>query len=271
MKLMSRKNNKEMDLKMEDKKTIPLSKEDRELILKYEAYFANHDLFMMVSAAVKKGRHYELFFTAEQLDEFIEQISELCNHEEDDDVLCALEDICDNFEQFSDTYAEEDYSEHSSNTGSVCTLKVFLVGSKKIWRKIAIRQGQTLHDLHNIIFEAFDRYDEHMYSFFFPRLPVKKFNPRKIYGGSDEYTHPYACEDPGPFSGEGKNAAMTTIESIHLKEGQVFFYLFDFGDDWWHEITVEQIGGKADEGNYPRIEERKGKSPDQYPDSDEEW
>ena len=51
---------------------------------------------------------------------------------------------------------------------SVYVFKVALSGSKRIWRRIAMRPAQTLDDLHEAIFTAFDRYDEHLYSFFFP-------------------------------------------------------------------------------------------------------
>jgi Plasmid pRiA4b ORF-3-like protein len=164
---------------------------------------------------------------------------------------------------------DEDYSEYSSNTGSVCVLKVALAYSKEIWRKIAIREGQTLHDLHNVIFEVFDRYDEHVYSFFLPHS-AKKLNPRNIYKSSDEYTHPYACEDQGAFGSDAQNASTVSIESLDLTEGQVFYYLFDFGDEWWHEITVEKTDEAADKGKYPRTIKKEGESPEQYPDSDEE-
>ena len=48
-----------------------------------------------------------------------------------------------------------------------------------------------------------------------------------------------------------------------LKAGQGFVYLFDFGDRWWHEVTVEQIGGVG-AGDYPRLVEKHGSSPPQY-------
>ena len=59
-------------------------------------------------------------------------------------------------------------------------------------------------------------------------------------------------------------------ESLDLTEGQVFYYLFEFGDEWWHEVTVENTDGAADEGEYPRTIEKKGESPEQYPDPDED-
>ena len=141
-------------------------------------------------------------------------------------------------------------------------IKGTLTYTKKIWRKIAIRGGQTLSELHNIIFDAFDRDDEHMYSFFFPHSQ-RKFNPRNIYQSSNEYTHPYACEDQGPFGSDAQNASKTSIESLDLTEGQVFYYLFDFGDAWWHEITVEKTDGAANDEKYPRVIERQGPSPEQ--------
>ncbi len=104
---------------MEDKITIPLSRDNRELLLKYEPYFANHELFRMVSIAIQKGKEYELYFSEEQLDDFLGQLAELCNHEEDEDAQYALDDIYDYFEQYSDTFDDDDYSGNSSNTGSL--------------------------------------------------------------------------------------------------------------------------------------------------------
>lgn len=46
--------------------------------------------------------------------------------------------------------------------------KVALKGARRIWHRIAIRSDQTLDDLHKAIFNAFDRYDEHIYSFYIP-------------------------------------------------------------------------------------------------------
>ena len=46
--------------------------------------------------------------------------------------------------------------------------KVALSQQKRIWRRIGIRSDQTLDDLHAAIFDAFDRFDEHLYSFYIP-------------------------------------------------------------------------------------------------------
>ncbi len=54
-----------------------------------------------------------------------------------------------------------------------------------------------------------------------------------------------------------------------LVEGQIFGYLFDFGDFWEHVITVEETEAPAEKGRYPRILEKQGESPPQYPDPEE--
>src|SRR3990167_3214266 len=61
------------------------------------------------------------------------------------------------------------------NDARLYTLEVFITSgpitekfarkNKAISRTIQIRGNQTLEDLHDAIFEAFDREDEHMYEF----------------------------------------------------------------------------------------------------------
>jgi len=145
----------------------------------------------------------------------------------------------------------------------VYVFKVALAGQKRLWRRIAIRSDQTLDQLHAAIYEAFDRWDEHLYSFYFPK-PGRRGRAR--FRDAEEYTHPFNCEDPGPLGWKPRNAAKTQIRRLRLKPGQTFDYLFDFGDQWMHEITVEATDGVPEKGRYPRILERHGESPEQYPD-----
>jgi hypothetical protein len=148
--------------------------------------------------------------------------------------------------------------------------KVALSDRKSIWRKIAIKANQTLDDLHEVIFDAFDRDDEHLYSFFIPKKSGK-MTIQKIYDESVEYTSPNTLK----FGGDDchKDAAKAKISSLKLKKKQVFYYLFDFGDEWWHEITVEDTEAKTENDKYPRVVEQKGESPPQYvyDDDDEEY
>ena len=152
---------------------------------------------------------------------------------------------------------------------TVFVLKVALQAQKKVWRRIALRSDHTLDDFHECIFDAFDRYDEHLYSFY---LPPEGAKGRSAMRGAVEYTSPIMLEEGGsPGWYEAYDASQTTIGSLNLTPGRKLPYLFDFGDDWWHEITVEQIDGTPDNGEYPRVVERRGESPPQYPDLEEDW
>lgn len=155
----------------------------------------------------------------------------------------------------------------------VYTLDVLLIGgpvtepfAKKnpvVSRTIEIRGDQTLDMLHLAIFGAFDREEEHMYEF---QVGGKGPMDRK----ARRYVLPGAPE--GPLSGEraAGDVSRTTIGSLGLEVGQVFGYWFDFGDDWWHQLTVGAVGERAVGTRYPKVTKRVGESPPQYADWDEE-
>ncbi len=133
----------------------------------------------------------------------------------------------------------------------------FMSRNPEITRKIEIAGDQTLDDLHWVIFKAFNREDAHLYEF---QLSAKPHKP-----GAHRYTHHCAMEDD-PTPSLVHNAETTTLDQLGLKTGQTFLYWFDFGDDWWHGITVKEIGPPTPHAKYPRIVSRHGSSPPQYPE-----
>ncbi len=147
---------------------------------------------------------------------------------------------------------------------TVHSLKVALKGQKSIWRLIEIRDDQTLDDLHEAIFSAFERDDEHLYSFYLPKPGTRG---RSRLTGAKEFTHP-SCVDG--FGGQ-KDASQTTLDDLRLRVRGKFEYLFDFGDSWWHEITVESKSTVLHDGSHPRVVKKRGKAPPQYEDLDEEY
>ncbi|MDB5308407.1 MAG: Plasmid pRiA4b ORF-3-like protein [Gemmataceae bacterium] len=137
----------------------------------------------------------------------------------------------------------------------------FAKKNRSVIRTIQIRGDQTLEDLHEAIFDAFDRDEEHMYEFQFGKGPMDPKGPR--------YVLPVDAELEGgpPVAG---TVDQTTIDDIGLKVGRQFGYWFDFGDDWHHQIGVVAIDPGPPVGKYPRVTDRVGESPPQYVDWDEE-
>jgi hypothetical protein len=138
----------------------------------------------------------------------------------------------------------------------------FIKKNPEMSRTIQIRGDQTLEDLHHAIFDAFDRYDEHMYEFQFGKGPMDPKAPRYVLPGAFE-------TDRGEKNPPAGRVDRTSIESLGLNVEQSFGYWFDFGDDWWHQINVEAIGDKVPSGKFPRVTKRVGKSPPQYAEEDE--
>jgi len=131
--------------------------------------------------------------------------------------------------------------------------KVSLRDKPDIWRIIEIKENQMLSSLHKAIFKAFDRFDEHQYSFFLSS---------KHYDRESEYI------SPGPDTGGmSKLASRIRIDSLALYSAKKFLYLFDYGDEWWHEVELISVTKKITRGSYPRVAKKQGKSPPQYPRS----
>ena len=151
---------------------------------------------------------------------------------------------------------------------NIYTLEVFIISGpvdqkfvKKnpvMSRTLKIRGDQTLEELHEIIFKAFDRFDEHLYEF---QIGGK--------GPQDPKARRYSLSESNEAIEMAGDVTETAIDALKLKKDEAFGYLFDFGDDWWHQINVLAIEKKTLKGKYPKITNRVGQSPPQYMDVDE--
>src|SRR5262249_409441 len=126
--------------------------------------------------------------------------------------------------------------------------------NKVISRTIEIRGDQTLAQLHDAAFQAYDRWDQHLYEFQFGKRP---FDP-------DGFN--YGIPDGPPWKKRPGDARTTKLDDLGLKPVRVFGYWFDFGDDWFHQVQVERIEQAIPTVTYPRVIKRVGKSPPQYLD-----
>lgn len=126
------------------------------------------------------------------------------------------------------------------------------VANKEISRVIEVRGDQTLQQLHEAIFQAYDRWDEHLYEFQFGRRPFDPDGPNYGLPTGKKRNH--------------RDARTTTLDDLQLKPHRAFGYWFDFGDDWFHQVDVERIDQAIPTVTYPRVIRPVGKSPPQYPD-----
>jgi hypothetical protein len=131
--------------------------------------------------------------------------------------------------------------------------KLTLADDPRIWRTVALKETQTLDDLHEIIQEAFGWDSDHLYAFF--------MSNRKQWRAPDVY---------GPPDAELSNDSDVPLTALGLKEGKEFLYLFDFGDEWLINITFEERTPIKKGTRYPTILESHGEAPSQYGPAEEE-
>ena len=124
----------------------------------------------------------------------------------------------------------------------VYQLKVVLnrMGSRyieeEISRTFVVVGNQTLFDLHMEIQQAFGWDNDHMFSFYFGE---RLFDPDNEYSGN-----PFGEHIVSSIGKPTKSAATTQIRDLRLTENLTFLYLFDYGDELVHEVTVEKIRDK---------------------------
>lgn len=109
---------------------------------------------------------------------------------------------------------------------------------KSTWRVIEIRGDQTLGELDAVMREAFNRDTWDHLSEFFPGPAWQS----RGYGEID------------PFGG-GRGAARQ-IGALRLHPGDTLEYVYDFGDDIQHVLTLEEIVDSEPGAIYPRITAR---------------
>ena len=165
----------------------------------------------------------------------------------------------------------ENLTTSTETTNALYTFEVYLVDgpmtekfikkNKVISRTIVIPGSQTLADLHKILFQAFDREEEHLYEFQIGG--TGPYDPE-----TQRYGLPMTMNNDFEEGKPPKDVTQSPISSIGLVVDQAFGYWFDFGDDWRHQINLIAIDPNIPKGKYPKITDRKGSSPPQYADFD---
>lgn len=95
----------------------------------------------------------------------------------------------------------------------------------KVIRVIRFNLSNSLYTLHDMIQQAFEFDNDHLFAFYVGQGMMKK-----------TYTLPEAIT-----SEEELSVLDTRLGDLELCKGQKFSYLFDFGDMWWFDIKVLKI------------------------------
>jgi hypothetical protein len=112
----------------------------------------------------------------------------------------------------------------------VLSLKITLRNVKPpIWRRIAVRGGMTLGDLHVAIQAVMGWENGHLHAF---------------EVGGEQYGEPGGLEDAG-------NENRLTLNGLVKSGVNRFRYTYDFGDDWEHDILIEKAPPPAGVTAFP--------------------
>ena len=123
---------------------------------------------------------------------------------------------------------------------------IFKVSLGPIWRRIAAPTPESLDALASAIITsvAFDH--DHLY----------KFSYLDRFGAPAEIIHPYVEE--------GQYTSEVVIGDVPLGVGQTMTFIYDFGDRWEFDVTLERIEQDLEIAG-PAVIEAHGEAPEQYP------
>ena len=126
------------------------------------------------------------------------------------------------------------------------------ISKPPVWRKVVVPSETTFSVFHNIIQAAMGWEDCHMYSF---SPSGYRSTPWIEEDGDDVDLSALGFEDRETISAEN-----IKLSDIFETKGQTFTYIYDFGDDWIHTITLEKID-KTDTSTNPKLIDGKGACP----------
>ncbi len=144
--------------------------------------------------------------------------------------------------EFDEFDPEETYDFNKDNL-RVFQLHVKLRGFR-VSADILVREDSTFEGLHNLINTLFQRDDDHLYRF-------------ECEDGCTAVRDEMDIDDDEQLAGE-------CYIGHHLSENCGAYYLFDYGDEWEHDITVKKIMPVNAGEKYPQVLKIRGNIPEQY-------
>jgi hypothetical protein len=114
---------------------------------------------------------------------------------------------------------------HEEGSPSVYQLKITLLGiDPLIWRCIQIPNTVSLSSLHDVLQAVMGWTNSHLHQF----------------EKGDKY---WGVPNDDGFEEEIEviNESRVSVEEMLKAEGDAMIYVYDFGDDWRHEVVLEEI------------------------------
>lgn len=100
-----------------------------------------------------------------------------------------------------------------------------------VWRRVVVPETATFAYFHEIIQAAFGWHNSHLYQF-----------SKTGYYSNEFIGLIFEDDDDDPFAMHLKrDASKVRLSEIFDAAGQKYVYIYDFGDDWTHQITLEAI------------------------------
>ena len=128
------------------------------------------------------------------------------------------------------------HAERAAHRGRILQIKITLLGTEPpVWRRVLVSDRLTLEDLHQVVQRSMGWENAHLHMFEIGGVRYGE-QPDEVW------------EDmPGV-----RDQAHTRLLALGLEPGDAFSYHYDFGDDWWHELLIEEDCGYMPTIRYPR-------------------
>ena len=136
----------------------------------------------------------------------------------------------------------------------VFQLRVELLGYDVI-ADVQVREDMTFEALHQFLNTLFGRDDDHLYRF----------------ECDDDFVAIHPVEDQDDYDEDRPMVHSNECYIGHHLSRQIgAYYIFDYGEEWEHDIKVKKVLKENPDEHYPKVIKIKGDLPEQYPDYDDE-
>jgi len=148
----------------------------------------------------------------------------------------------------------------------------------EIWRRFIVDSSISLQKLHEIIQVVMGWENSHLYSF---SIGDEKYSPNNNEesgdwgecdccsgcdnGDDDDFDDDFEDEDDTDYEDDAdasdESIKKVKLQDLKLKTKQEFLYVYDFGDNWEHTITIEKISENTENLKTPLCLEGKRACP----------